>query len=89
MALSDWQFIYIFVAIVAAIISIGGTALGLAYRIGKKSGETEQKINSLTDKVNEEKERVRYIERIFMNNSPIIAGGMMKRFSLTEGEKQQ
>jgi len=89
MALSDWQFIYIFIAIVAAIISIGGTALGLAYRIGKKSGEIQTKIDSLSKEVNENKERLTFIERIFMNNSPIIAGGMLKRFSLTEGEKQQ
>jgi hypothetical protein len=85
MALSD---IYIIVPVVAGIVAIGATTIGLAYRIGNKLGKTEEKVTGLTNQVNKVDERLLFIERIFMNNSPMIAGGMLKRFSL-EGEKKE
>ncbi|MDP9287192.1 MAG: hypothetical protein M3P08_03230 [Thermoproteota archaeon] len=41
MTLSD---INVIVPIVAGIITVGATTIGLAYRIGKKSGEIQQKL---------------------------------------------
>ena len=67
MTLSD---INVIVPIVAGIITDGATTIGLAYRIGKKSGEIQQKLKGLSKEVKEDKERITYIERIFMNNSP-------------------
>jgi hypothetical protein len=88
-SLSDSQFISIITAIIVGIVTIIGSSVGLAYRIGKKSGEIQEKLNSLTNKVNEENERLTYIERLFMNNTPNYAEDLLKRFFPTKGEKQQ
>src|SRR2546425_9079139 len=99
MPLSDSQFIDILISIIIATISIIGTGVALAYRIGKKSGEITTKIDglqdqvnkidsNLKDQVNKDDARLTYIERLFMNITPEMSKELIKRFSL-RGEKQE
>ena len=63
------------------------TIIGSAFAIGKKVGNTTQKINNFENNLKKVDDRLTYIERIFMGNAPKVADRLIDRF--LKGEKQE
>ncbi len=79
-------------ALIIAFIGGGGLVgfVSLIYKRGEKSGTLSSKIQELDRSIVDHNSRLTYIERLFMNNAPIVAKSVRKSLNeQPDGQKDE
>jgi hypothetical protein len=88
MSLSDSQFITILIAIISVGVTIIGTGIGLAYRIGNRLGNIEGSVAALDGRLNRVEDDIRTVFNLFHEISRAEVGELRQDLREERSKKE-